>query len=209
MRRIAVTVLGWLGVWRVLGFAVDRGTRAMDRRYDYDSSSMRFMYEASQPAFWRFLLLMVPASHRSVVPAEAHFATKIVGAMTEDCGPCTQLVVNMALEARVAPDQLEAVLARRPDAMTAATRTGWRFATAIAWRTDDEDAAREAVRAAWGDAGLVELSMALAVGRVFPMTKAGLGYARECRLVRVEGRHVPVAHGEPAAARVAEGPIVA
>ncbi len=194
------TVLGWLGVWRVTGFAVDRGTRAMDRRYDYDSSSMRFMYAASPSAFWRFLLLMVPASHRSVVPPDAHFTVKLVGAMAEDCGPCTQLVVNMALEGKVSPDQIEAVLVREPAAMSVATRTAWRFARAVVARTDDEDAAREAVRAAWGDAGLVELAMALAVGRVFPMAKAGLGFARECRLVRVAGRQVPVAHGEPAAA---------
>lgn len=184
-------LFGWLARWIL---------DATDRRYGYDSTYMRVMHDASPMAFWKFGGVMLAAGHRSVVPVEAHYAAKLVGALTEDCGPCTQLVVNMAREARVPAAQLEAVLARDPSAMAPETELAWRFASAVARRTDDEDAAREAVRARWGDAGVVDLSVALAVGRVFPMTKAGMGFAKECRLVQVDGRTVAVAHGEPAAA---------
>ena len=64
------------------------------------------------------------ANHREVVPVEASFAAKIVGAMAEDCGPCTQLVVDMALEAGMPKDQIEAVLRRDPRAMNDATALG-------------------------------------------------------------------------------------
>jgi hypothetical protein len=75
--------------------------------------------------------------------------------------------------------------------MNALTALGFRFADAIL-RHGDDDAAREAVRTAWGEKGVVELSMALALTRVFPMLKAGMGYHKECRLVRVGARDVAV-----------------
>lgn len=34
--------------------------------------------------------------------------------------------------------------------------------------------------------------MALQLGRMFPMVKAGLGYAKECRRVSVNGHNVDV-----------------
>lgn len=177
-----------------LAFSVEQGLRLLERRYDYNADYMRMMYRTSPAAFWKFSALFLPASHRSAAPVEGYFAAKLVGALSEDCGPCTQLVVNMAREAGVAGDQLTAVLTRDEAAMSAATRLGWRFATAVCERLESEDEAREAVRQAWGDAGLIDLSLAVAVGRVYPMTKAGLGFAKECRMVNVGGEVVGVVH---------------
>ena len=76
--------------------------------------------------------------------------------------------------------------------MNDATTLGFRFAKAVCERSAAEDEAREAVRAEWGNQGVIELTFALQVGRLFPMVKAGLGYAKECRRVVVEGRNVDV-----------------
>lgn len=165
-----------------------------ERRYDYDTTYMRAMLKESPSAFWKFSLIMGAASHRQAAPWEALFAAKLVGAVSEDCGPCTQLVVNMARDMRVPWDQLEAVLQRRTDTMTEATAAGFRFADAVVRKTEDEDEAREVVRRMWGDRGVIDLSLAIAIGRVFPMTKAGMGYARECRMIKLDGRIVPVEH---------------
>jgi hypothetical protein len=127
-----------------------------------------------------------------VVPVDASFAAKITGAMAEDCGPCAQLVVDMALEAGMAKDQIEAVVRRDRKAMNAETALGFGFADAVAHRSPDEDDCREAVRTRWGDKGVIDLSMALQMGRTFPMMKAALGYARECRRVSVDGREINV-----------------
>ncbi|MEQ1506234.1 MAG: hypothetical protein ABMB14_28645, partial [Myxococcota bacterium] len=179
---------------------VRRILKAFSDRYDYDVASMYYLLDTSPSALLKFALVNLPASHRSAAPRDAWFAAKLVGAMTEDCGPCTQLVVNMAREAGVPAAQIEAVLARDPARMSADTALGYRFAAAVAVRDPDEDPARDAVKAAWGDAGVVDLSLGLAVGRVYPMTKAGLGFARECRLIQVDGRMVPVRHREAATA---------
>ena len=51
---------------------------------------------------------------------------------------------------------------------------------------------RDAVRAQWGQKGVIDLTLALQMGRMFPMVKAGLGYAKECRRVTVDGNNVDV-----------------
>jgi alkylhydroperoxidase/carboxymuconolactone decarboxylase family protein YurZ len=96
-----------------------RVLRATRKRYGYDTSYLEMMLERSPKAFFKFAPLMKAASHREVVAVDASFAAKdasfaakIVGALAEDCGPCTQLCVDMALEAGMAKDQILAVLRR-------------------------------------------------------------------------------------------------
>lgn len=176
----------------MLRFFANRALDTFAKRYDYDVSYMRKMLDASPAGFMKFSHLTKLASHREAAPAEAVYAAKIVGALAEDCGPCTQLAVNMAREARVAQGQVEAVLRRDIAAMSADTALGFRFAEALFGRLPEEDDLRDAVRSAWGDKGVIDLTFALQIGRIFPMVKAGLGYAKECRRVIVEGRPVDV-----------------
>jgi hypothetical protein len=166
---------------------------AFAKSYGYDVSYLLMMLNHSPAAFFKFAPLMKAAAHREAVPIDASFAAKIVGALAEDCGPCTQLVVDMALEAGMAKDQIEAVLRRDAKAMNEATTLGFRFADAVARRAvEAEDEFRDAVLAQWGQKGVIDLTLALQMGRMFPMVKAGLGYARECRRVAVGGNNVDV-----------------
>lgn len=166
--------------------------KRMGARYDYDVSYMLAMLDQSPRAFDLFARLFPLAQHRESAPADAVMAAKLMGAMFEDCGPCTQLVVNFAKEQGVAPDQVEAVLRRDLTAMNDDVALAFRFADAILNRMPSEDEVREAVRAQWGDKGVIDLTLSLQVGRIFPMVKAGLGYAKECRRVEVAGRPVEV-----------------
>ncbi|MGE0045288.1 MAG: hypothetical protein AB7J28_01025 [Hyphomonadaceae bacterium] len=166
--------------------------KAMGARYDYDVSYMLAMLETSPKAFDKFAKVFALAQHRESAPKEAVIAAKLVGAMAEDCGPCVQLVVNFGKEQRVAARDIEAVLTRERARMSEAAALGFAFAEALVHRLPHEDEAREAVREAWGDKGVVDLTLACQIGRIFPMVKAGLGYAKECRRVRVDGRDVDV-----------------
>ena len=169
-----------------------RTLSAFARRYGYDVSYLEMMLNHSPAAFFKFARLMKASAHREAVPIDASFAAKIVGALAEDCGPCTQLVVDMALEAGMPRDQIEAVIRRDPRAMNDATTLGFRFADAVARRSADDDEFRDAVRAQWGQKGVIDLTLALQMSRMFPMVKAGLGYAKECRRVTVSGHDVDV-----------------
>jgi hypothetical protein len=173
-------------------FFVRRVLRATSKRYGYDTSYLEHMLKESPAAFFKFAPVAKAAAHREVVPLDASFAAKITGAMAEDCGPCVQLGINMALEAGMAKDQIEAVVRRNTAAMTESTRLGFQFADAVASRAANADQHRDAVRARWGEKGVIDLAMALQMGRLFPMLKAALGYARECRRVTVDGQQVDV-----------------
>jgi hypothetical protein len=173
-------------------FFARRILRHFSRRYGYDTTYLEMLLRESPAAFFKFAPIMKASRHREVVPAEASFAAKIVGAKSEDCGPCTQLVVDMALEAGVPKDQIEAVLRRDLRAMSDDTLLAFRFADAVVQRSLDDGEYREAVRAQWGDKGVIDLTFALQMGRMFPMIKTGLGYAKECRQISVGGSEVDV-----------------
>ena len=51
---------------------------------------------------------------------------------------------------------------------------------------------RDAVRAQWGEKGVIDLAFALQMGRMYPMMKAALGYAKECRRISVDGKQIDV-----------------
>ena len=95
---------------------------------NYDTSYLEMLLDASPSAFFKFAALAKAADHREVVPVEASFAAKIIGAMAAGLRPCTRLVVDQALEAGMPGDQIEAVLRRNTRAMSAATALGFRFA---------------------------------------------------------------------------------
>lgn len=161
-------------------------------RYDYDVDYMLHMLEATPGVMNSFNALSKLSSYRKVVSVNAHMAASLLGVLREDCGPCVQLTVDMAREAGMAPEQIEAVLTGDPAGMAADTTLGHRFASALLARSEDEDAAREAVRGAYGDAGVVELTLACQVIRLFPMIKTGLGYGKSCGLITIGTRKVTV-----------------
>jgi hypothetical protein len=172
-------------------FIARRMLRAFNKRYGYNTDYLEMMLKQSPAAFFKFAPVMKAATHREAVPAETAFAAKITGALAEDCGPCTQLTVDMALEAGMAKDQIEAVLRRDSGRMRPDVALGFHFADAIVHRSADDEVHREAVRARWGDKGVIDLTMTQ-MGRLFPMVKWALGYAKECRRVTVAGHQVDV-----------------
>ena len=62
----------------------------------------------------------------------------------------------------------------------------YRFTEAVVRKNGDEGDWRERLRERYGDEGIVELSLGIALARVFPTTKRALGYATHCHLVEVE-----------------------
>ena len=98
----------------------------------------------------------------------------------------------MAQEAGVAEKEIAAVLERRFEDMTADTALAARFAEAVIAHDLKAEDYRGAVRAQWGEEGVATLALAIAIGRVFPMLKAGMGYAATCHPVQIGARRVGV-----------------
>lgn len=170
----------------------ERALNEFEAHYDYDVSYMRYMLTHAPAAYGKFATLTEASAHREAAPVEAAFAAKLVGAVAEDCGPCVQLVADMAREAGVAPEQVEAVLTRDPARMSDNTALGFRFADAVVRAAPHEDEAREAVLAQWGEAGLIDLVLGLQLGRMYPMVKKGLGFGKTCKRIQVGNASIPV-----------------
>lgn len=162
-------------------FFARRAIKKFAERYNYNADYMYHMLDVAPAAFAKFAPLSRVAAHRDVLPAETAAAAKIRGAMAEDCGPCAQLSIDMAREAGVDESQIAAIVQQDVEAMQETTALGFHFAMAVLANTPQVTICRDAVRAKWGDQGVVELTLALQISRVFPMLKAGLGYAESCQ----------------------------
>lgn len=163
----------------------------MERRYAYDATYMRDVLAVSP---WTLLKFGLVASlgHGARAPGVAVTAAAIVGTLAEDCGPCTQISIDIASEAGVRPDILRAILAGDEVAMGQTAALAWRFARASLARDMEAcDPEREEILRRWGPGALVDISMALTTARMYPTLKYALGHGKACSKVRVKGEEAP------------------
>lgn len=166
----------------------------LERRWGYDASYLKAVLKVSPASALKFAL-GAQAADPKAAPPEAIAAAKLAATLAEDCGPCTQIVVDMALAEKVDPAILRAVLIGDEAAMGQGAALAWRFARAsLARDLESADAARDEVVARWGEAGLVALSLSIVTARMYPTLKYALGYGRACSKVTVAGADAPVAH---------------
>ena len=166
----------------------------MEAQWGYDASYLRFVLGASPATFLKFGFV-TQLVDRKAAPAAALAAAGIVGTLAEDCGPCTQISVDMASAAGVEPQVLRAILAGDEAAMGETAALGWRFAQAsLARDMEAADLLRDEIVRRWGEAGLTAVAMAITTARMYPTLKYALGYGKACSKVTVAGIATPVAH---------------
>ncbi|HEY8616386.1 hypothetical protein [Phenylobacterium sp.] len=174
---------------RILSRQVD----AFEKAWGYDASYMRFLLQASPASFLKFGFVTRMVDRRAA-PAEALAAAGIVGTLHEDCGPCTQISVDIAAAEGARPHVLRAILAGDEAAMGEDARLAWRFARAsLARDLEAVEPLREEVVRRWGDRGLAAVSLALTTARMYPTLKYALGYGKACSKVVVDGVAAPIA----------------
>jgi hypothetical protein len=165
-----------------------RQIRAFGRRFDYDTSYLLQIEEASTPAMLRMVAFQAFAAQRQDLPRDAFYAARIAATMAEDCGPCTQLVTTMAEREGVPPEVLRAILQRDLAHMGESASLAFRFVDAVVARDlVRADASRGEILAKWGPRALVSLAYSIATSRVYPTLKYALGHGRACSRVRVGG----------------------
>lgn len=171
---------------------IRRRLDAFERDYDYDMGYGRQILATSPDAMLRLARLMSFAEYREDAPLGAWFAARLAGAMGEDCGPCTQLLVRMAERSGVAASDLRAILRREPQQMSAEAALGFRFAEAALAHDPGADALRQEVVRRWGDKALLSLCYALSAARLIPTLKYALGHGQACLRVRVGSEDLQV-----------------
>lgn len=170
-----------------------RWLQSFSHRYQYDTTYMEELLEHSPTTFLKFSTLHLLSSHRRSIPVAPWSAARIRATVWEDCGPCAQLVCNMALEAGVEPAIIAAVVALDLDALDALdeeTALVVRFTELVMARDPAADELRAQIRQLWGDAGLMSLALTISTTRVYPSMKYVLGHGHVCSRVQVRHRSV-------------------
>jgi hypothetical protein len=178
----------------MLTWFIRKRLAAFERHYGYDVTYMRELLATDRRAFFALVRLGGMTRYRRDVPVDAYYAAKLTAALAEDCGPCTQLVVAMALEASVAPSTIAAVLAGADDATPADALQGARFTRAVLAHDGAADELRDEIVKRWGPRALVSIAFGIASGRVYPMLKYALGHGHACARVIVDGAHIVPSH---------------
>ena len=164
-----------------------------EKQFRYDASYMRHILRGSTASFAKFAVLPSIVD-RKAAPAAALAAAGIAGTVAEDCGPCTQISVDIAASHGVPPQVLRAILAADETAMGEDAALAWRFARAsLARDLEACDPLRDEIVRRWGDKGLVAISLSLMTARMYPTVKYALGYGKACSKVVVAGEATPVA----------------
>jgi hypothetical protein len=160
---------------------------AFERTWRYDASYLRELIDAGPTVVMRFGLVGSLGHLRGAPPA-ALAAARLVGTLSEDCGPCTQLGVDMASREGVSPEVLRALVTGDEAQMGEDAALAYRFARASLRRDlAVADPLREQIRARWGRRGLVAIALALTTARMYPTLKYALGHGHACSRVQVPG----------------------
>ncbi len=146
---------------------------------------VRHIVRTSLRSFFKFTKILGVAEYRRVLPPEPYHVARIVATRDADCGTCLQSEVNEAKRAGLDHNMLKAVVDGNVDSLNEELADAYRFAEAVVTANGKDQELRERIRQRYGDEGLVELSMAMAVCRFFPVMKRGLGYATSCREVEI------------------------
>jgi alkylhydroperoxidase family enzyme len=184
----------------MLKILVERMMRKQEAMTGESADFVRDVYNVAPGGFWRFAMFTPMSHYRKVLPREAYAVAKIAAGHSEDCGPCLQTCVNLALADGVSPEIVRAAVTGDTAAMDERTRTAFEFAVAVCARDIRSEELRPLIEKWWGKAATVELALVIASSRVFPMLKRALGHGQAC--LRVTIGHETV-HAELAAPRAA------
>jgi hypothetical protein len=176
----------------MLRWFLHRQVAKFERAWNYDAAYAHELIDADPRAMLLFGKAQMLSRYRKDVPPEVHLAAGLVAVMAEDCGPCTQLGIDMAERSGVDPAIVRAVVARNYEAMPFKVALAARFAEATLQRAPEADDLREEVVRQFGKRGLVSLAFAMLSGRMYPTVKYALGHGHACRRLTIGGETQPV-----------------
>ena len=161
-----------------------------EKQWGYDASYMRHVLRVNPASLLKFAMGTKAADFRAA-PSEALVAAGLVATLSEDCGPCVQVGVDIATANGVDPKVLRAIVAGDEAGMGETAALGWKFARAsLARDLMATDPLRDEIVRRWGDKALVAISLAMVQGRMYPTLKYALGYGKSCSRVVVAGEAV-------------------
>lgn len=193
----------------MLKWLLRRQIAAFERNWSYDASYLREIIDVDPRAMMAFGKVQGLSRYRKDVPRAAYCAAGLIAVMAEDCGPCTQLGIDMAQREGVDPVILRAIVARDYVAMPYEVALAARFTEASLGHAPEADDLREEVLRRWGKRGLISLAFAMLSARMYPTLKYALGHGQACTRLVVGGETRPVPRGPTGANTVSTKTVAA
>ncbi len=165
----------------LIGRKLDSAEKELGQSLDY----ARHILRTSLRSFLVFTKILSVSSFRRRLPVQPSHVARLVATADEECGTCLQIELDLALKDGLPASLVEAVVAGRPEALPPELADVFHFTRGVVGATGEEDALRERIRKKWGEPAFVELALAIASCRCFPIVKRALGYARSCRQVEL------------------------
>ena len=169
----------------MIRYALNKILLAMQKRYDYDVGYMQDILKTDLKAFLKFMGFQAMLSHVGNVPAGPLYAARIQAIVWDDCGPCTQLVVNMALDANVSEETVQAIINRDLTNLPENIALVVQFTDLVLAHDPQADDLREEILALWGTKGLISISYSISSSRGYPALKYSMGYGKACSRIKV------------------------
>jgi len=169
----------------VIKFFARRKIKEFSQHYSYNTDYMERILEADTVASLKFSALQMLSGHRRGIPGTPWAAAQLRATLSEDCGPCAQLVADMAVEEGMDPIHIASVLSGDYDALPPELALAARFADRVLAHDPSADDLRPLIIEKWGEPGLVSLGLTISVSRVYPMLKYAMGYGKACSRVQI------------------------
>lgn len=166
---------------------------AFERQWKYDASYIHELIDIDRRAAMAFAKVQGLSGYRKDVPPAVYSAAGLTAILREDCGPCTQLTIDMAQKNGVEPAVLRAIVARDFATMPPEVAVAVRFADAVLAHSPDADSYRDEIVRRFGKRGLVSLSFAVVAAHLYPTLKYAMGHGKACMKLTIGGETRPVA----------------
>lgn len=146
---------------------------------------MRDLLRQSRQGFFLFMLFVPLTKYRGALSKEDFHVARITTMKHEDCGPCLQTTVTLALLDGVDVGLVQKVIARNIPSLPLSIQSVIAFTEAVLARTEDLDTRRDEVVLRLGERAPADLGVAIAAVRVYPVLKRAMGYAKSCSLIKL------------------------
>lgn len=159
--------------------------QAFSEKYHYDTGYMEALLDAAPGAYGAFSPGADMCKYRKALPLDAYFVASIATMRGEDCGPCAQLNLRMAVEFGVERDLL-ATLISAPEKLPPHLKDVHDHAHAVTQGPSPDPETAERIRRHYGDEAFAELAVVITGNRVFPTLKRAMMRADHCEMLNLD-----------------------
>lgn len=169
----------------MLKHIIEKQLTAFEKEWDYSMDYAREVLELGVLVLKKFQDAQAIGSYCEGISSRAHFGVKILAVMAGDCGPCVQLVTDMAAREGVPPEALAALVRGELEALPEDMRLPAEFTRALVARSEELPELRERMRERYGNEGLVSAAYGVINASMYPTLKYALGHGHACAKIGI------------------------